>query len=152
MAPPPYSHGLEAQAPAPIQPEPKASKSLLGKLLKRSPKPKAVSPEAVNIPAVAAPVINAPAVKKPLINKNFILGGAVGFIGAFAVMIGLGMFGVETPQSYAANSAAPLPDIAAPQDASTYSYGNEDAASSAAASSAANGDTFLDNAIAENAP
>ena len=106
-----------------------SSNSLFAKLFKRSPKPEA-----------AGGMFEKPAPSTSLFNKNFVLGGIVGFIGAFALMTGLNTFTTETPQKsqkIAAHTAS-SDLVPAPQNT--------------AAPNAGDGGTFLDDAIAKDAP
>ena len=115
-----------AHMPAGYEEQPQ-SKSLLAGLLKRSPQPDAVATE---MPAASTG-------RESLFNKNFFLGGLTGLvIGAFVLPIVLGMFGSDTPQPQARNftqsSAAVTPTSNAP--------------------STAEGGSFIDDAIASDAP
>ena len=111
--------------------------SLLAKILKRSPKP-----EAIDL------MSEAPAATTSLFNKNFVLGGIAGFIGAVALMTGLNSFTAETPQRTQQVAVQPASSnlVPAPQPSSAATGQNRPT------SNAADGDTFLDTAIATDRP
>ena len=105
-------------------PEAPPSKSLFAKLLKRSPKPESSD-------AVTAE----PAGSGSLLGKKFGLGAVAGFVAAFALMMALDMFAAE-PAQQAQSLTRPAVQTA----------------QNSAPVRAEGGDTFLDNAIASDAP
>ena len=99
------------------------SKSLLAGLLKRSPRPDTV---ATDMPVASTS-------RESLFNKNFMLGGLTGLvIGAFLLPMVIGLFSSDTPQPQALNFTQSSASITPP--------------------STAEGGSFIDDAIASDAP
>lgn len=133
-APPPPMLPPHMRAPGQVMTgqgaaETKSSNSLFAKLFKRSPKP-----------AAAGVMAETRAPSTSLFNKNFVLGGIVGFIGAFALMTGLKTFTAETPQKSQKIAAHTASSDLVPAPQNTAAPNSED------------GGTFLDDAIAKDAP
>ena len=123
--PPPLAPHMRVPATLPDQTpaiEPE-SKSLFAKLLKRSPKPVETQSE------IPAPAANSGS----LFNKNFALGALTGLvIGAFVLPMALNMFSSEAPVQAQAQAGPPAGFEAMP--------------------TAVEGETFIDEAIAADAP
>ena len=133
--PPLMAPAMQAQASAQV--EAQESKSLIGKLLKRTPKPAAALADNLNTDMPSAPASDS------LFNWNFLVGLVVGVgIGAIALPIILNILGGSSSPSQQASLQAPVQTSAPVYDAAP-TYENR---------SNSNGDTFIDNAVAEDVP
>jgi hypothetical protein len=116
------AHMQTASMPAGYEEQPQ-SKSLLAGMLKRSPRPDEI---ATDMPAAST-------AQRSLFNKSFILGGVTGLvIGTFLLPILIGMFSSNTPQPQARNFTQSSAAVTPP--------------------STAEGSSFIDDAIASDAP
>lgn len=123
--PPPLAQHLRVPAPVaePMVQTKTKSKSLFAKLLKRSPKPVNAQPEST-VPAAGS---------ESLFNKNFALGALTGLvIGAFVLPMAIDMFSGSAPVQAQAQAGPPSGFDNAP--------------------TASEGETFIDAAIAADAP
>ena len=122
------------QAPQHVLAAPVESKSFIAKLLKRSPKPEQTELD------MQTPMQSGPAKSGSLFNKNFAIGAVAGLVvGAFVLPMVLGLFGGDAPvQTQAQAQAGPLPGF--------------DINSPAVEGDGFKADTFIDNAIAADAP
>jgi len=121
------------------QPSQQASKSLVGKFLKRAPKTQAMPESTAEVPTSSG----------SFLNKSFLLGTVAGFIGAFALTMVLNMFAAE-PAQQVQSFAGPAPATAVVPVAQNSPAGP--ASNPAQTQAGVEGGTFIDNAIATDAP